>query len=328
MSRKDYAKKIAYIGVILVLVLVILISGLRILESTVFSPGQGESEVPIAGTYEKDGVTYLLRSDITVVMMLGIGEEGVMEDSGSYNNDYEADMVSLLIFNETTKKCDVLCLNRDTMVNMKTMGIDGREADTVYRQLALAYNYGSGLKDSCKNFRSTVSDFLKGIEIDYYMAFRMDAVKIINDAVGGVTVNITEDFSKVDDTIPMGEHTLMGDQALNYVSKRADVGDQTNVSRMERQSGYMKGLLESFKKANENDQFALDLYAQVEPYMVTDFTTKSLSAVLNRYGDYELGEIINLNEGSNQVVNGHYQFVADEEKLEELALRLFYQPRS
>ena len=105
MNRKAYAKKIAYISVILVLVLVIIISGLRILESTVFSQ-QEDGEVINSGIYTADGVDYLQRTDVTVVLLLGIDERGKVTASESYNNTGEADMVTLLVFNETTKKCD------------------------------------------------------------------------------------------------------------------------------------------------------------------------------------------------------------------------------
>jgi LCP family protein required for cell wall assembly len=327
MMSRHTAKKIAYICVILVLVLTILYSGLRILESTVFSSQKG-SDYEVSGIYEKDGVEYILRSDITVVMLLGIDETGEVQKSQSYNNTGEADMVALLIFNETTKKCDVLSLNRDTMLEMPALGLRGENAGTFYGQLALSHTYGDGMEQSCENTLTAVSNFMKGIEINHYMALNMDAIKILNDAVGGVKVNVKEDFSQVDASIPMGEHILKGDQALNYVRIREDVGDQLNISRMDRHSQYMQGFLQAFRSASESESFALDIYGEVSPYMVTDFTSKSLSALVSRFGDYELGEIIAVNQGKNTVVGGHYQFVADEEYVEELALRFFYKPRN
>ncbi len=328
MMGRQYAKKIAYICVILVLVLTILYSGLRILESTVFSSKENGDDYQVSGIYEKDGVEYILRSDITVIMLLGIDETGEVKKSESYTNTGEADMVALLVFNETTKKCDVLSLNRDTMMEMPALGIRGEQAGTFYGQLALSHTFGNGMEQSCENTATAVSDFMKGIEIDYYMALNMDAIKILNDAVGGVKVNVQEDFSQVDPSIPMGEHILKGDQALNYIRIRQDVGDQMNLSRMDRHSQYMKGFLEAFRAANQDDKFTLDVYSQVSPYMVTNFTSKSLTAIANRFGDYELGEIIKLDQGENTVVNDHYQFVADEAYVEELALRFFYKQRN
>ena len=116
MRRKGQARKLVYICLILILVLVILFSGLQILESTVFSKGQAQGGQSTSKTIERDGVAYFPRQDITVMLLMGIDEFGPVKDSGSYNNTGEADMVSLVIFDETHRKMDILYINRDTMV--------------------------------------------------------------------------------------------------------------------------------------------------------------------------------------------------------------------
>jgi LCP family protein required for cell wall assembly len=126
--------------------------------------------------------------------------------------------------------CSILYLNRDTMVQMPVLGLGGKEAGSVRAQLALAHTYGNGLEESCENTRRTVSDFLNGISIDYYISMRMDAIAMLNDAVGGVTVLVEDDFSQVDSSIPKGLVTLRGEQALNFVRSRKDLGDQLKAA--------------------------------------------------------------------------------------------------
>jgi LCP family protein required for cell wall assembly len=144
-------------------------------------------------------------------------------------------MDMLVIFDETNLRINMLYLNRDTMLTMPVLGLGGKEAGTYYGQLALAHTYGSGLEDSCENTRNTISAFLGGVRIDHYVSMNMDAVSLLNDLVGGVTVEVTEDFSAVDPTIGMGEVKLMGQQAINYVRTRKGVGDQLNLTRIQRQ---------------------------------------------------------------------------------------------
>lgn len=327
MSRKDQAKKLVYICLVLILVLVMLFSGLQILESIVLSRDQEPVGETSSVTIERDGVEYFPRQDITVMLLMGIDEYGPVKASESYNNTGEADMVALAIFDETNQKIDVLCLNRDTMLEMPALGLGGKNAGTTFGQLALSHTYGSGLKDSCENTLKTVSDFLYGVKINYYVSMNMDAIAILNDAVGGVTVNVTDDFSDVDETITQGEITLKGQQAIHYVQVRKDVGDQKNISRMERQKAYMKGFVEAFKKANQEENFAVDAYESVSDYIVTNFTTKSISATMNQYGDYTLGEVITP-EGENRLDGEHYEFYADEQALDALILRLLYAPKA
>ena len=102
----------------------------------------------------------------------------------------------------------------------------------------------------CENTKNTVSSLLYGLNIDYYVAMHMDAISILNDAVGGVTVTVTEDFSQVDPTIHQGVMCLNGEQALHYVRTRAEVGDQLNLNRMKRQREYMDGFWKAFRQKN------------------------------------------------------------------------------
>ena len=325
MRKRKNHKGVAYFCILLVLVLVMLYSGLRILESTVSY--NGSSGPVTTKTIVRDGVSYFPRQDITVVMILGIDRFGAVEHSNSYNNRGAADMVSLLIFDETNKKCDILCINRDTMLEMPVLGLGGKQAGTIYQQLALSHTYGSGLADSCENTRKTVSDFLYGIDIDHYVAMNMDAIGILNDAVGGVTVNVVDDFSEIDPTIKQGKMTLKGNQAINFVRTRKDVADQTNISRMERQEQYMDGFLDAVRaKQAESTEFVVSAYDDVKDFIVSDCSATVISGMMSRYVDYEVQDVVSP-EGENVMGNTYFEFHVDEKKLDKLILDLFYAPK-
>ena len=207
-------------------------------------------------TITVNGTDYFPRQDITVVLLMGIDTTGEMVDSGSYNNDGESDVVALLVFNEESETFSVININRDAMVNMPVLGLGGKKAGTAYQQLALAHTYGTGLEDSCENTKETVSALINNVYIDYYVAVNMSAISIVNDAVDGVTVTVTDDFSQKDEQLPLGEVTLMGDQAVNFIRLRKGVGDQLNISRMERHTEYINGFMESLnKKLDSGDSF-------------------------------------------------------------------------
>jgi len=324
MNKPKKAKLAVSFYIILILVLGIVFGGLQILGPTAFSGEEETASAPVSRTVVKNGVSYYPRQDITVVLVLGIDEEGPVVPSGYYRNNGEADAVALLILDESQENYSILCLNRDTMMEMPALGIGGAKAGSYYGQLALSHTFGEGLEDSCENTREAVSSFLNGITIDHYVSVHMDAIAMINDAVGGVTVNVTDDFSAVDTTIPKGVVTLNGRQARSFVQTRQGVGNQLNISRMTRHEAYMKGLMESVSlKLDESDSFALDLYDQVQDYVVTDCSANVISALMNRCSDYSLKEITSP-EGENVLGKEFYEFYTDPEKLEDLVLRLFY----
>ena len=326
MSKRKTRSRLVAAALILILVLVMIYSGLRILESTVFYSEPEEAAVPTK-TITRNGVDYFPRQDITVILVMGIDEEGPVKDSGSYRNNGEADMVAAVILDQTDESYTILTLNRDMMLEMPMLGLGGKRAGTFYGQLALSHTYGSGLADSAENTRATVSDLLNGITIDHYVAMNMDAIGILNDAVGGVTVTVTDDFSQVDETLAMGEVKLNRAQALTFVRTRQDVGNQLNLSRMERHKEYLHGLSAALnEKLDSSDTFAAEVYKEMSAYMVTDCSLNVVTGLMQRCADYSLKQVRSV-EGENVLGEEYYEFYADPDKLDALILELFYAPK-
>ena len=214
---KKTRKRVLAMLTALVLVLVVIIGGLRILESTFLLPQAQEETPDVSKTVTRNGVDYFPRQDIVTMLVMGIDEVGPVKESKSYRNSGESDVILVFVFDETNQTYRILTLNRDTMVKMPVLGIGGKQAGTFYGQLALSHTYGTGLQDSCENTRNTVSDLLGGIRIDYYVALNMDAIGLLNDAVGGVRVYVEDDFSQVDPSITKGE-LVWNKHAMSHLS--------------------------------------------------------------------------------------------------------------
>lgn len=327
MRRKRQTLLKALVACIaLILVLGIVYSGLRIMELTVFYGQEREFEVKTK-TITHNGIKYFPRQDINVILVMGINQSGPAH-AEEPNHGNAADMVALVVFDEQAQTCNVLNLNRDTMMDMPALDTEGKNVGSMYAQLGYAHTYGTGMQDSCENTKMAVSNFLGGVNIDYYVSMNMDAIAVLNDAVGGVTVNITDDFSQVDASLPKGTVTLMGDQARSFVQSRMNVGDQLNLSRIERQKQYMNNYVTAFKETvkSSDTQFVLETYNEVAPYLVSDLPVSTLTGMVERYIDYPLSSVISL-EGENKLGEEYYEFYADEEILKELRLELFYAPK-
>ena len=322
---KKMRVKLLYVGVILILVLVVLYSGLQILESTVFSKNhyqlQTTSKVQI-----RDGVSYYPRQDITVILLMGINQTGPVVPT-EYNHGGAVDMLALLVFDEQTKQCNVVSLNRDRMVYMPRLNEHGKEKGTLYAQLAYSHAFGDGMKVSCENVRKTVVNLLYGVPINYYFSLNMNAIEIINDSVGGVQVNIVDDFSAIDPTLTMGPVLLQGKHAVNFLQSRWDVGDELNLSRMERHKEYMRNFVPALKhKLEESAVFVVDVYGLVEQYIVTNCNSANAQQLAVDYGDYSIGKIYSVG-GENKLGETYYEFYADEKEWDDLVISLFYAPK-
>lgn len=320
MKKKQLS--VSTVVALLILLSIVVIGGFQLLKPTFNST---EITEPVAKkTIEYNGKKYFPRQDITTILVMGADEFGPREDSGYYLNNYEADVVMLVVLDEQSEKFNIISLNRDTMVEMPILGVGGKKAGTLYQQLALAHTYGSGLEDSAENVKETVSSLFKNIYIDYYVSVNMDAISIITDAVNGVKVDVSDDFSLVDNTIEKGEVLLTGEQAISFVRLRKDVGDQLNISRMERQKQFLNGLFNAAKsKLESGDSFIRNTYSELSPYMVTDISVSSASALLNRYSEYEMGEIL-IPRGENVKGKEFMEFYLHEDEFDKLVIDNFY----
>lgn len=189
-----------------------------------------------------NGGWYARRNDLETVLLMGLDKYAETEESNYLNNE-QSDFLMLLVINKETGACTPIQLNRDTMTKIQILGVRGDVAGTFTGQLALAHTYGSGERDSCLNTAEAVSNLLYGVGIDHYISITMDGVAILNDLVGGVEVEVMDDFSSIDSTLVQGETvTLMGNHALTYVRTRGGLEDSSNLRRMERQRQYLIAL--------------------------------------------------------------------------------------
>ena len=59
---------------------------------------------------------------------------------------------------------------------------------------------------------------------------------------------------------------------------------------------------------------------------MTDCSAETLNGMINQYADYSIKEVITPT-GESVVVDGYYEFHADEEALDALLIEVFYRPK-
>lgn len=283
-----------------------------------------------SGTIEIGEDTYHLRDDVETILLIGVDQfDGNIEDSG-YRNDQRADFILLLAVDHTNKNYSAIHINRDTMAQMNVLGVAGEKVDSVCQQLALSHTYGNGREVSCRNTADAVSELLLDTPIKHYVSVTMDSVPAVNDAVGGVTLTVLDDFSAVDPSLVKGKTiTLTGKQALTYVRARSGMEEATNTARMDRQKQYMEALIRQMHNVGKtNDQLFADLFDELSDdksaALVTDCTTLHLQTVCEKLIDYEYQKIHSL-EGVSRVANGMMEFYPDSSKTQDLVLQLLYE---
>lgn len=275
-----------------------------------------------------EGVWYAPRKRLETTLVMGLDKYSV--EQGPTHGAYEqADFLMLLVTDRAAETCTAIHLNRDTMTDIRMLTDAGGLVRTFEGQLTLAHTYGGTEKMNCENTVYAVSQLLEGVKIDHYLSLTMDGVAKLNDLVGGVTVEVLDDFTGIDDALVRGETvTLKGDQALTYVRTRSGLEDSSNLHRMERQHQYLDALQKQLiSGADHNENFTFSALMEVNEYMVSDYSVEQLSAFSDVLEDYGVGEYRTL-EGEARMGERYMEFYPDADALHRLVLEVFYAPVS
>ena len=273
-----------------------------------------------------NGQTYRLRSRLTTALLMGIDQTS--ESSGGYRNGGHADFQLLIVVDDNRKTVVSLQLDRDTMTEITVLGVLGHVTGSRTAQLALAHAFGDGGQRSCELAVSAVEKLLLGTPVDEYFAMSMDGIAAFNDALGGIEVTLEDDFSAYDASmLPGVTLRLQGMQAEYYVRQRYYVGDQTNASRLGRQSVYLSKAKDVLReKLSQSPNFITTLFNAVEPYSVTSMSRGFLINLANKLDEYEVLPLASLAGTHKQGESGYMEFYPDEKCLQEFVIETFYEP--
>jgi LCP family protein required for cell wall assembly len=320
----DIAKRV--IIIILVLALIIgAVLALYLWEQN-NSDFVGDSEFSMAGFVSHEGGLYKLRDDVETLLLMGVDKFEFEIEADSYTNDQSADFLVLLVIDHSAKTCSTISINRDTMTKVNVLGVGGTKVGTVTEQVALSHTYGTGSNDSCRNTARAVANIFGGMKVDNYVSLTMDAVPVVNDLVGGVDITVLEDLTSVNPKFIKGETvTLEGDEALQYVRARMGVGDQTNLSRMERQNQYMDALYSKLIDLMASEDDDVSITGELVSYITSNCSVNELDGLLESLKSYENGGSHGI-DGESVVGERFMEFYPDDEKLKDLVVDLFYKP--
>ncbi len=286
-----------------------------------------DENVSLDNTVSHNGKEYTVKDNLETILVLGL-DDATDVDESSYNNSKQADFLMLFVLDNTANTCKAIHINRDTMAQINVLGVAGDRIDTVTKQISTSHTYGNGKEVSCRNTADAVSKLLMNVEIDHYVSVAFDAVPVFNDLVGGVSVEITDDFSSVDPTLVMGQKmTLNGEQALTYIRSRQGVADQSNSNRMKRQRQYLQALYEQFcNKSKQDESFVANAALKTVDHVISDCSANKLEGYLGKIPSFSALEIVEL-EGELKKGEEYMEFYPDEESIKQTVIDTFYQAK-
>lgn len=281
-----------------------------------------------------NGQKYCYNHNIVTVLLMGVDqsqderlkhqEEGLLIGNG------QADTVILAAVDVESGDVSLMNISRDSMVDVDVYTSSGNFGGSKKMQVCLAYGYGKGETGGSENVARSISRLFYGIPVNSYAAINLTAIPVLNDAIGGVEVEVLEDLSIVDPALQQGKRvTLKGKQAEIYVRSRdAYSGDaDSNSKRMERQKQYLSSFAgKTLAMTKQDVSVPLTLFDVASEFMVTDLNVAKVSylvSVLNKVG-LEESSFITVPGQAIVGSEGYAEYHVDDKALYEMILNVFY----
>ncbi|MFJ5768852.1 LytR family transcriptional regulator [Psychrobacillus sp. NPDC093180] len=239
----------------------------------------------------KESVAFTKKEPFSV-LILGVDER-------SYDKG-RSDTMIVMTVNPTSQSTKMLSIPRDTYTEIIGRGVKDK--------INHAYAFG-GIEMSM----NTVENLLD-IPIDYVVQVNMESFKDIVDAIGGITVTNSLDFTSGNYTFPKGANTLGGDEALAYTRMRYE-DPRGDFGRQDRQKQVIQAVLREGATINSLLNYK-SIFGAIGKNIRTNMTFDEMVDVQANYRD-AVGHVdqLYMKEGQGKTIDGIWYYMMNNEEL-------------
>lgn len=296
----------------------------------VFSPFSPDS----TRTVTVGGETYKQKDGITTILLLGIDKRETLEnESGQPAYNGQSDMLWLLVVDREKNHIQVITVPRETMADVEEHYSDG-STRKVYEQICLQYAYGTTPEEGCELTETAVKNLLQEAPVDYTCAVSMGAITKLVDAVGGVDIVMSNDYSVPDENgVDFVQYTagctvhMDGETAYRFIHYRDVDHLYTNLDRMNRQQDFLMAFATPLQELIKSRPWEIPgLLKELKAYYYTDLSFAEILRLSVTVLSADLSEIERIQIPGREVHVGRYdQYLPKEEELQEMILEIFYE---
>ena len=275
-----------------------------------------------------NGKEYRYNDDIINFLCLGIDKDIPIEEKRETGSEGLADAVLLVSIDVNAGQISLLAIPRETIVPVRVQDTGGNFVKNENKQITLQYAYGQTAEDSCELMVDAVSNLLFKVPIQRYCSINFQAVPTLNDAIGGVDVEVLEDVWGDHCTLYAGttEH-LDGYEALDYIQWRYEWAPETSMGRLERQKQYMMNYFNQAKTVVKDDPtLPVRVFRELDGNMCTNITVDDLTYLVPELLDISLDtDNIAMIPGEVTEAGEYEEYHVYEDELKDLVISRFYE---
>ncbi len=294
---------------------------------------KGENDLRAKEQYTTyNGKKYRYRQEIVNVLCLGIDKDVSMPYvEAERGNIGMSDAIILVSIDTKRDEVKAIAIPRDTVAEVQKTINDGELSSVEKMQICIQYAYGVSMQQSNELTKNAVSKLLYGIQIQRCCAINFEALPIMNDAIGGVDVEVLEDLGKWEPKLPYGETIhLEGKLALRFVQVRNRDILEGAALRTERQKQYIEAFVQKAKsvvKRNPTIPFTVFQELQKDGNMCTDLTAEDITYLMPEVLKISFSDdMVQMLPGESAISeDGHTVYSMDVDAVKEIVINTFYE---
>lgn len=271
-----------------------------------------------------NGQRYRHNDHIRTYLYMGIDKDGPVTEAEDSVSGGQSDAMFVIVVDSGNKTISILSINRNSMTDVDVYDKDGNFVAKNELQICLQHGFGDGMRTSCQRTVDAVSNLLYGEPIDGYLSMNMDAMPMMNDSIGGVTLEVLDDLTSPARNVSLhkGETvTLNGDEAYVYLRSR-DINEfDSATQRLNRQMQYIQAFVKQAKGIDTKSLIAT--YDAMTDYIVTNIDVPNLVDKLMNY-EFDDSRMYTV-PGETQMGEQYEEYHVDEDALYQLMLDIFYE---
>lgn len=285
-----------------------------------------QSQEAKTGSVSWQGKMYEYNDHLSNFLFMGVDTREKTETSQGQADAGQTDALFLLSWDRSEHNIALISIPRDTMTDIEIFDVQGNSLGKSEDHISLAYAFGDGKNQSCELTKDAVSNLMYGIPIQGYCSINMDAIPILTESVGGVTVTVPDDsLESVDPEFKEGAQVVLNkDNTETFVRYRDITKSQSAIARMNRQNVFLDAYAAKAKeKFDENPGFIIQMYTDLDPYMVTNIGNDQFAKILQDASQDSMRSRWTI-PGEGAEGTSYDEYHVDDDKLYEMILETFY----
>lgn len=315
--------------------LVILQKNSVLLQETATEQPADKSQEADTGMVEKwqegdvsySGKTYRYNPYIKTYLFMGIDKDEQVTTAKDGISGGQSDVLFLFVNNDKTKQLSIIAIHRNTMTCLDIYDEAGNYVGQTQGQICLQHAYGDGKRQSCLRSVDAISYLFYNLPIDGYFALNMGGIPALNEAVGGVEVEVLHDLKSEARNVSLtaGETVLLSDDEAYVYLRSRDVDEFDSASRrLERQQQYLSALAKKVEAvAVQGESQILKIYDAIEDYSVSNIDFAELA---EDAAEYKQDGITMYSLPGETVMGEEFEeYHLDKDAFYDLVIEVFYE---